>query len=336
MQQKMCDTELYRPLTIGKLTVAGNLFLAPLAGYTDVAFRTLAIEGGADLTFTEMVSVEGLSRRGEKTIALLERSALEREYAVQLFLSSTDSLDAALDVLLPYEPTLIDINAGCPVPKVIKTGAGSAMMHHPALIPEVIAAIKAKTDTPVSVKFRIGWDMNSQNYLTFAQAALDGGADLLSLHARTRSQGYAPYANWKALTALKELLVQRGYAVPLLGSGDLFSAEDGVRMLRESGVDGLMFARGAIGNPRIFAETKALLAGSELVQLTRRELQTLILRHLDLMITSFGEEVATKGMRKHAVAYLKGIPYTSTIKQALMQARSRKEYQNALSSLVDL
>ena len=148
--------QLYHPVTIANLTIGGNIFLAPLAGYTDVPFRTLAKEGGADLTFTEMVSVEGLSREGEKTITLLERSPLEEQYAVQLFLSSTESLPRALDLLAPFAPSMIDINCGCPVPKVTKTGAGCAMMGNPSLITETVRIIKERTGLPVSVKLRIG------------------------------------------------------------------------------------------------------------------------------------------------------------------------------------
>ncbi len=195
--------QLYHPVTIANLTIGGNIFLAPLAGYTDVPFRTLAKEGGADLTFTEMVSVEGLSREGEKTITLLERSPLEEQYAVQLFLSSTESLPRALDLLAPFAPSMIDINCGCPVPKVTKTGAGCAMMGNPSLITETVRIIKERTGLPVSVKLRIGWDQASRSYLAFSQAALDGGADLLTLHARTRSQGYAPFAEWETLSNVR-------------------------------------------------------------------------------------------------------------------------------------
>ncbi|MDY0303351.1 MAG: tRNA dihydrouridine synthase DusB [Sphaerochaeta sp.] len=327
---------LYHPITIQNLTLDGNIFLAPLAGYTDVPFRTLAKEGGADLTFTEMVSVEGLSREGEKTLALLERSPLEEQYAVQLFLYSTESLGQALDLLLPFSPSMIDINCGCPVPKVTKTGAGSAMMKNPALITEAVRIIKERTGLPVSVKLRIGWDQGSRNYLAFSQAALDGGADMLTLHARTRSQGYAPWAEWETLATLKRYVTDGGYTAPVFGSGDLFEPVDAQRMLAETGIDGVMFARGAIGNPMVFNQAKAILRGEEVVPLSRRELQTLIIRHLDLMIAHYGEEAACKAMRKHSAAYLKGIGHSSSIKQALVQAVRREHYLTALNALVDL
>ncbi len=325
--------QLYHPVTIEKLTIAGNIFLAPLAGYTDVPFRTLAKEGGADLTFTEMVSVEGLSREGEKTITLLERSPLEGQYAVQLFLYGTESLPRALDILAPFAPDLIDINCGCPVPKVTKTGAGSAMMSNPSLITETVRIIKEQTGLPVSVKLRIGWDQGRRNYLAFSQAALDGGADMLTLHARTRSQGYAPSAEWETLSILKRYTVDHGYRIPIFGSGDLFAPIDAKRMLEETGIDGVMFARGAIGNPTIFSQAKAILRGEEPEKPAREEIRALIMRHLDLMIAHVGEEAACKAMRKHAAAYLRGIAGSSAIKQQLVLAVRREEYEAALVDL---
>ncbi|MGD9926758.1 MAG: tRNA dihydrouridine synthase DusB [Sphaerochaeta sp.] len=327
---------LYHPVAIGSTTLGGNVFLAPLAGYTDIPFRTLCIEAGADFTFTEMVSAEGLAREGEKTLALMDRAPNEKQYAVQLFMGNTDSLKEALSQLQPYQPEVIDINCGCPVPKVTKTGAGSAMMKQPKLITEVVRTITEETDIPVSVKFRTGWDAQSENFLEFAQAALDGGASALTLHARTRSQGYAPFADWSKLTELKQYTLQHHYQVPIFGSGDLFKAEDAKRMIEETGIDGVMFARGAIGNPFIFSQAKAILQGKEPEPVTIEMRRVVILRHLDLMIDTFGETTACTLMRKHTCSYLKGIPNTSTIKQAVVHASRREQYLEALSPLVDL
>ncbi len=332
----MNEQQLHHPVTIGKVTIPGNLFLAPLAGYTDIPFRTLCIEAGADFTFTEMVSAEGLSREGEKTLELMYRAPNEKQYAIQLFMSNTDSLKQALEQLMPFHPEVIDINCGCPVPKVTKTGAGSAMMKTASLITDVVRTITQEVDIPVSVKFRTGWDAQSENFLAFAQAALDGGAGALTLHARTRSQGYAPYADWSKLTELKQYCLQHGYQVPVFGSGDLFAANDAKRMLLETGVDGVMFARGAIGNPFIFSQAKALLEGRDMPEVTKQMRMHAILRHLDLMIDAFGEKTACTLMRKHTCSYLKGVPNTSAIKQAVVQAVKREHYLAALSPLVDL
>lgn len=332
----MNEQQLYHPVQIGNVKIAGNLFLAPLAGYTDIPFRSLCIEAGADFTFTEMVSAEGLSREGEKTLELMYRAPNEKQYAIQLFMSNTDSLKQALQQLMPFQPEIIDINCGCPVPKVTKTGAGSAMMKTPSLITDVVRTIIDEVDIPVSVKFRTGWDAQSENFLTFAQAALDGGASALTLHARTRSQGYAPFADWTKLTALKQYCIEHAYQVPVFGSGDLFAAEDAKRMIEETGVDGVMFARGAIGNPFIFAQAKAHLQGKPMIEITKQMRFEAILRHLDLMIDTFGEKTACTLMRKHTCSYLKGVPNTSAIKQAVVQAVKREHYTQALSPLVDL
>ncbi|HKL58620.1 MAG TPA: tRNA dihydrouridine synthase DusB [Sphaerochaeta sp.] len=329
----MNEQNLYHPVTIGNTRIEGNLFLAPLAGYTDVPFRTLCIEMGADMTFTEMVSTEGLFRGGDKTLALLEKAPNEKEYAVQLFMGTTDSIPGALEQLLAYKPSFIDINCGCPVPKVTKTGAGSSMMKNPPLITDIVKMITEATDTPVSVKFRTGWDANSQNYLEFAQAALDGGASMLTLHARTRAQGYAPFADWTTLRTLKEYCSKNGYDVPIFGSGDLFHAEDAKRMLQETGIDGVMFARGAMGNPFIFAQARDILEGREVQLITCRQIIPIIVRHLDLMIAHYGEKSACTQMRKHTCSYLKGIPNTAAIKQEVVKASKREEYLQAMDKL---
>lgn len=315
------------------LTLKGNLFLAPLAGYTDAPFRQLCIEGGADFTYTEMVSVEGLARKGEKTIALLPRAKDEKEYAIQLFLGELASLRSALAIVKEHQPTMIDINAGCPVPKVTKTGAGSALMKNPPLIMEIVRIIKEESGIPTSVKFRIGWDHENQNYLEFADAAIDGGADLLTLHARTRAQGYTPFAQWDCLTSLKTHLAKKGLTIPLIGSGDLFEAEDAVRMLRETNIDGVMFARGAVGNPVIFNQTKALLEGKEKPLLTATDKVNLLLTHLYALAGYYDELTACALMRKFIGGYLKGIPHAAKVKQAAVQALTIKAYEDALRHL---
>lgn len=332
----MNEQQLFHPVHIGNVKIEGNLFLAPLAGYTDIPFRTLCIEEGANFTFTEMVSAEGLSREGEKTLELMHRAPNEKQYAIQLFMSNTDSLKQALEQLMPFKPEVIDINCGCPVPKVTKTGAGSAMMKTPSLITEVVRTITDEVDIPVSVKFRTGWDAQSENFLAFAQAALDGGASALTLHARTRNQGYAPFADWTKLTELKHYCTSHAYQVPVFGSGDLFAAEDAKRMLLQTGVDGVMFARGAIGNPFIFSQAKAHLEGRPMKEITKAMRVQAILRHLDIMIETYGEKTACTLMRKHTCSYLKGVPNTSTVKQAVVQAVKREHYTEALSPLVDL
>ena len=325
----------HQPIQVSdRITIPGNLFLAPLAGYTDVPFRHLCLQGGADFTYTEMVSVEGLARENEKTLTLLERAEGEEQYAVQLFLGDVSSLVQALEMIKPYKPTMIDINAGCPVPKVTKTGAGSALMKDPELIKTIVHIIKEESGIPTSVKYRIGWDEQSQNYLEFTDAAIDGGADLLTLHARTRTQGYSPYARWEYLTNLKEHLRKKNLTIPLIGSGDLFEAEDAIRMMSETAVDGVMFARGAVGNPYIFAQTKALLKNKEKPQYTLADKVETLLSHLYALQKHYNEPTACTLMRKFVGGYLKGIAHTASVKQAAVQALTIKEYEEALNHLL--
>lgn len=317
----------HHPVTIGNLTVPGNLFLAPLAGFTDVSFRALAVEMGADFTYTEMISVEGLRRDNRKTLDLLERTESEKFFGIQIFLSDPETLKEAGPVLRSANPDLIDINCGCPVPKVVKTGAGSALLKDPPAIERIVLRLKEETDTPVTVKIRSGWDSSSLNYLETADAAVSGGAAMITLHARTRTQGYSGEAAYSHLKRLKEHLTQ-----PVFGSGDLFTAEDALRMFRKTGVDGVMFARGAIGNPFIFQETHSLLSGEVMKIVTPERRAETFLRHLDLVIARKGEPAACREMRKHSGSYIKGCPGASAVRRELVRAETRSEYCEILDN----
>lgn len=304
-----------------------KFILAPLAGYTDKAMRELALFYGADIAVTEMVSAEGLSRDSVKTKELLERADGEDRLIMQLFAPSADPIKRAMNNLLEYSPTAIDINAGCPVPKVVKTGAGSALMREPEKIKEIVKAIKSFTDIPVSVKFRLGWDSSSINFLEFAEMALEGGADALTLHARTRSQGYSGFADRDAFKALSKAFKSNN--VILYASGDVFTPEDALERINEDGMDGVMFARGAIGNPFIFKETKELIETGTYTLPTPKEKIETALRHYDLMVKYYGVNIAGPEMRKHAMAYLKGLEGSKEAKARITKAITRYEYLDA-------
>lgn len=318
-------------MNIDKINFRSNLFLAPLAGYTDGAFRRIATEHGAGCCVTEMVSAEGLARGNDKTADLLERFEGEKELIMQLFGPDVDPFTRCLDSILKYNPTMIDINCGCPVPKVVKTGAGSAMMRNPEKIGQIVSFLTKNSDVPVSVKFRLGWDLASENYLEFAHVCVDNGAKLLTLHARTRSQGYSGKADWSKLKRLKEEFSNTD--VKIFGSGDVFTAEDAIRMLDETHCDGVMFARGAIGNPFIFSQTLSLLEGKEYSRPTTAEIVRTILTHYDYMAEIFDEKTAGHEMRKHVCAYVKGIPGSSRVKAEIVKSVTRNEYLKALESL---
>ncbi|MBP5552676.1 MAG: tRNA-dihydrouridine synthase, partial [Spirochaetales bacterium] len=252
-------SSLLHGIAIGNVRLPSNLFLAPLAGYTDKVYRSICLKRGAALAYTEMVSSEGVARGNDKTVMLMERGEGEKNLAIQLFAPDADTIKRSLEGTMAYDPAIIDINCGCPVPKVIKTGAGSALLKKPEVIAEIVRTIVENTSVPVTVKIRTGWDCDSLNYLKVADLVFGAGASALCMHARTRSQLYMPTAHWELLKDLKSHFPEK----VIIGSGDLFTAEDGVRMLGETGVDAISYARGAIGNPFVFEQTEALLSGKE-------------------------------------------------------------------------
>ena len=328
---KLRDVFLCLPIDYSILMQTENkLILAPLAGYTDKAMRDIALSMGADITVTEMVSAEGLARDGEKTKELLERADGEKRLVVQLFGPDKDPFYRCIPNLLKYNPTWIDINCGCPVSKVVKTGAGSALMKDKKKIREIVETLVTETKLPVSVKFRLGWDSSSLNYLEFAEEALKGGAFSLTLHARTRAQGYEGKADRSAFKALSK---EFGKDAVLYASGDIFTPEDAIECMEEYGMDGVMFARGAIGNPFIFRETREYLSnGSYTLPSISERIETAML-HYEKMKKYYGENIAGREMRKHAMAYIKGVPGASRCKKALTSAITEEEYRDAFSLL---
>lgn len=334
MESTAANTSLFHPVDIGSVHLSGNIFLAPLAGYTDRAFRSLCISHGASFTYSEMVSAEGVARMSVNTDRLMARANNETLFAVQIFTSEASVVERCLSRLVTFNPTVIDINCGCPVPKVVKTGAGSALLREPGRIHEIVKVLKEGCDVPVSVKIRLGWDANSINYLETSDAALSAGADMITMHARTKTMGYAGTADWHALAELKRFASKRNPSVPIFGSGDLFSAQAAKELLETTGIDGVMLARGAIGNPFIFEDTIALLTTGRtpsphtIVQ--KVEAMRTQLHHMG---TDIGEIPACREMRKHAAAYLKGIPHASKAKRALVRAASFSEYEVVFSGL---
>jgi tRNA-dihydrouridine synthase B len=321
---------LYRPVGIGKLTLPGNLFLAPLAGFTDRAFRGIAVEWGADLTYTEMISCEALFRDNAKTLPMMERDPRETRFAIQVFTGTGEAAEKSVEKILSRNPSLIDLNCGCPVPKIIKSGAGSALMKTPEKIAALVKILKEGHDVPVTVKIRTGWDHNSLNYRETAEAAVDAGAAAITIHGRTRSQGYGGKADWQPLRELAEIL-----PVPVFGSGDLFTPEDARRMLEETGCAGVMFARGAIGNPFIFKQTKHLLeTGMEMESIEMKEKLSTALTQYARSLSYLNEFRASKEIRKHLCAYTKGIPNSSSLRNDLVHAESREEMERLITDFL--
>ncbi len=324
-------TPLYRDIQIGTFRTSGNIFLAPLAGFSDAPFRKICIAYGASLCWSEMVSAEGLARGSEKTERLMQRGGNEQELVIQVFLSHYTQALRALPKLLSYRPSVIDINCGCPVPKVMKTGAGCSLMERPHAAAEIIRALKDSCSVPVSVKFRSGPDEEHISCFDFAETVRKAGASLLTLHPRTRRQGYSGHADWKLLSRLKE-----DTDLPVAGSGDVTSAEDAREMLAQTGVDGVMIGRGAIGNPFIFSRSKSLLTtGIDPGPPPAGELISVMLSHVDAHIAFVGEQRACREMRKHISSYTKGIPGGKQLRSDIVKASSREAYRLILQRLQD-
>lgn len=322
--------QLYHEFQLGKLTLPGNLFLGPMAGYTDLAFRSICTECGADLTYTEMISAEGLVRDSHNTFSMLAAAPNENHLAVQLFGSSPVTMAKAAS-LLPHDRfCAIDINCGCPVPKVVKTGAGSALLRNPTLIAEIVHSILQETDLPVTVKIRLGWDSESINYLETGEAAEKGGASAICLHCRTRSQFYNGIPDISALTDLK-----KHSDIPIIGSGDLFTPEAAAGMMNQTGCDGIIFARGAVGRPYIFSQTRDLLKHGSYNQIPISERINLFTKQLELLAAVRNEESACKEMRKHVPFLLKGIPNSSQAKSCSSYAVKIEDYRLAFSRILD-
>ena len=327
---------LYRPVKIGDLELPGNIFLAPVAGYTDRVFRSICADYGADFSFTELTSAEALVRGGKASFNLIRRGENEKPYAIQLFGHDPETFYKAVFAVSLYKPEALDLNAGCPVPKVVKTGAGSALMKTPALLGRIVEAmVRASGEIlggiPVTVKMRSGWDSDSLNYRDCARIAAEAGAALITLHPRTRGQQYGGKSNWSHI----EDLVSR-MKIPVAGSGDLFTPEDAERMLKETGCAALMFARGAEGNPFIFRETKSLLASGFWEAPPFEEKIEAALRHLVLLSADIGERAACLEMRKQFCAYTKGpsgkrgVPGGAALRNALVSAETIEDYRKIL------
>jgi nifR3 family TIM-barrel protein len=299
-----------------------------MAGYTDAPFRALCVEQGAALCYAEMVSAEAIHRGSDRTLRLLERFPGERYVGHQIFASSPGAAASAVRAIHRLAPTVIDLNCGCSVPKVLKGGCGAALLREPALVGCIVRAMRDETDLPVTVKLRLGWDERSITFLDCAGEAVRAGAAAVALHPRTRSQGFGGRARRGALADLKTAV-----AVPVFGSGDLFTADDAVAMADETGVDAVMIARGALGNPFIFASIRVRIEGRELRVGTRERLET-ALRHLAAEAGAKGEQVACREMRKHFVAYTKGMQGGAGLRQALVHAATIARYREIVEEFL--
>ena len=319
---------LYHPVKIGSIELNGNLFLAPVAGYSDRSFRSICIAKGASFTYTEMVSAEALTRNNLKTEVLMRRADNEKVYSVQIFGGEPERMaDAAQIVLKKTNCECIDINCGCPVPKIVKTGAGSFLTQNPSQLGKVAKAVvdSVKGRCAVTAKIRSGWDESSITYKEAAAEALNAGVQAITMHPRTKAQGYEGKSDWNKLEELVRLVDGK---VPVFGSGDLFTPEDAKRMLEETGLDGVMFARGAMGNPFIFTKTIQLLTTGSYEEIPASERLKTAFDELNMLAADTNELNACMEMRKRFCAYSKGISGGSELRQRTVHASSIEEYHS--------
>lgn len=301
-------------MQIGHIQLNTRLALAPMAGVTDLAFRTICRELGAGLTYTEMVSAKALCFQDGKTLQLMELGEGEHPVAVQIFGSDPDCMARAAEkVAAVANPDFIDINMGCPVPKVAAHGDGSGLMRTPELAAEIVSAVKAACGKPVTVKIRKGWDKGSVNAVEFAQAMEAAGADAIAVHGRTRAQMYSGKADWDIIR-----LVKQAVQVPVIANGDVAEPEDAPHILRYTGADMVMIGRGCFGNPWLFQQAKAALDGEAIPPLPplAQRCDTAV-RQFELARAQKGEKIACLEARKHYAWYLKGIPYAGYWKKEI-------------------
>ena len=311
---------------IGTIEIQDKLILAPMAGVTDLPFRLLCKEAGCDILYKEMVSAKAMYYKNKNTIPLLALDDREHPIGLQLFGSEPELMADMARQIEALGFDFIDINMGCPVPKVFNNGEGSALMKDPKLAGQIVAAIHRAVKIPVTVKIRKGIDEDHVNAVEMAKELEENGAAAIAIHGRTRTQYYAGHADWDIIRQVKEAVT-----IPVIGNGDILTAEDVLRMKRETGCDAFMIGRGAKGNPWIFSQVKQALAGETIPgKPPVDEVVSMILRHLDMMIAFKGEYTGVHEMRKHVSWYTTGYPNSTRIRGLVNEIETREELEIVL------
>ncbi|MDR5659107.1 tRNA dihydrouridine synthase DusB [Serpentinicella sp. ANB-PHB4] len=313
-------------MKFGNIEVEGDVFLAPMAGVTDLPFRLMCKKYGCGLVYTEMVSAKGLYYGDKKTEHLLHIIDEEKPVAIQIFGSDPEIMARAAYLLNGRENIILDINMGCPTPKIVKNGDGSALMKNPKKAGEVIRAVVKESVKPVTVKIRKGWDDASVNAVEMAKIIEDSGAQAVAVHGRTREQFYAGNADWDIIKKVKASV-----NIPVIGNGDVFSAQDGMQILQQTKCDGIMIGRGAQGNPWIFNQINEYIKSGKIID--RPSLEEVVsgaIAHMDLCVQFKGEYLAVREMRKHIAWYLKGFKHAAQVRHRINSLESIQEIKALL------
>lgn len=314
---------------IGNVEIKNRIIAGPMAGYTNSSYRQIAKEYGAGLVYSEMISDKALIYNSSKTFKMIESKDTEHPLAIQLFGGEIDCLVKAAKIIEnKSKADILDINLGCPAPKVIKGKAGSYWLKSPEKIYEMVKAVVESVNIPVTVKIRLGWDVNHINVLEVSKLVEKAGASAIAIHARTKSQLYQGKSDWSYIKLVKE-----NVSIPVIGNGDVKTKEDAKRMLEETGCDGIMIARGALGNPWLFSSSIAHLEGKEIEEPTFIEKKETCLRHARYLIEEMGERIAMKEMRSLSCFYVKGIKDANPFKVRLCNIETYQELVNILDEI---
>lgn len=322
---------MIKALKIGNVTLPNNLILAPMAGVTDLPFRLLCKEQGAGLLCMEMVSAKAILYKNRNTESLLEIDPRENPVSLQLFGSDPEIISKIAHQIEDKPFDILDLNMGCPVPKIVNNGEGSALMKNPKLAGEIIRQTVKAIDKPVTVKIRKGFDDEHINAVEMAKIAEDAGAAAVAVHGRTREQFYSGRADWDIIRQVKEAV-----SIPVIGNGDLLTAEDVIAMEAQTGCDGFMIARGAQGNPWIFRQILHYFeTGEHLAKPTLEEVTQMILRHARMMLEFKGEYIGIREIRKHAAWYTAGYPNSARLRVAINNVESFEALEELLINNLD-